>query len=84
VLISLIEVAIASSAFMIMPSDWIHTIGDTLKKTGIAPDNPVYRQVSENLISASESIYQVSDIIVKTGDKSLALELEESGYENYR
>ncbi len=69
VLISLIEVAIACAAFMIVPSDWIHTIGDLLKKTGIAPDNPVYRQVSQNLISASDSIYQVSDIIVKTGDK---------------
>lgn len=69
VLISLIEVAIASASFMIVPTDWIHNLGDTLKKRGIAPDNPVYRQVSQNLISASESIYQVSDIIVKTGDK---------------
>lgn len=69
VLISLIEVAIASASFMLVPSDWIHTVGDTLKKRGIAPDNPVYRQVSENLICASESIYQVSDIIIKTGDK---------------
>ena len=69
VLISLIEVAIASAAFMIVPSDWINTAGDLLKKTGLAPDNPVYRMVSQNLISASESIYQVSDIIVKTGDK---------------
>ena len=69
VLISLIEVAIASAAFMIVPSDWICTLGDTLKKTGIAPDNPVYRQASQNLISAADSIYQVSDIIIKTGDK---------------
>ena len=69
VLISLIEVAIASAAFMIVPSDWICTLGDTLKKTGIAPDNPVYRQASQNLINAADSIYQVSDIIIKTGDK---------------
>lgn len=69
VLISLIETAIASAAFMIVPSDWIHNLGDMLKKSGIAPDDPISRQASQNLISASESIYQVSDIIVRTGDK---------------
>ena len=69
VIISLLEVAIASSAFMIVPSKWITSFGDTLKKSGIAPDNPVYRQVSENLISAADNIYEVSDIIGKVSDK---------------
>lgn len=69
VIISLLEVAIASSAFMIVPSKWITTLGDTLKRSGIAPDNPVSRQVSENLQSAAQSIYQVSDIIGKVSDK---------------
>lgn len=69
VIISLVEVAIASAAFMIVPSKWITSLGDTLKKSGIAPDNPVTRQVSENLHSAAENIYQVSDIIGKVSDK---------------
>jgi uncharacterized membrane protein len=35
ILISLIEVAIASAAFMIMPASWISSLGDTLKKSGV-------------------------------------------------
>lgn len=69
VIISLVEVAIASCTFMIVPSKWITTLGDTLKRSGIAPDNPVSRQVSENLHSAAENIYQVSEIIGKVSDK---------------
>ena len=69
VIISLIEVSVASCAFMIVPSKWITTLGDTLKRSGIAPDNPVSRQVSENLHSAAENIYQVSEIIGKVSDK---------------
>lgn len=69
VVISLLEVAVASAAFMIVPSKWITSLGDTLKKSGIAPDNPVYRQVSHNLNSAANNIYEVSDIISKVSDK---------------
>lgn len=69
VIISLLEVAVASAAFMIVPSKWITSLGDTLKKSGIAPDNPVYRQVSQNLHCAANNIYEVSDIISKVSDK---------------
>ena len=69
VIISLLEVAVASSAFMIAPSKWITALGDMLKRSGIAPDNPVNRQVSQNLISAANNIYEVSDIIGKVSDK---------------
>ena len=69
VLISLIEVAIASAAFMILPSKWISTLGDMLKKSGIAPDNPFYRQVSENLCTAADNIYEVSAIVSKVSEK---------------
>lgn len=69
VIISLLETAIASSAFMILPSKWITTLGDTLKRSGIAPDNPVYRQVSQNLLAAANNIYDVSDIIGKVSNK---------------
>lgn len=69
VLISLIEVAIASAAFMIVPSRWISSLGDILKKSGIAPDNPVYRQVSGNLLRAADNIYEVSAIISKVSEK---------------
>ena len=69
VIISLVEVAIASAAFIMVPSKWITTLGDTLKRSGIAPDNPVTRQVSENLHSAAQNIYQVSEIIGKVSDK---------------
>jgi stage II sporulation protein E len=69
VIISLSEVAISACAFMIVPSKWITHLGDTLKKSGIAPDNPISRQVSENLHSAAENIYQVSDIIGKVSNK---------------
>lgn len=68
-LISLIEVAIASAAFMIMPSGWITALGDTLKKSGVIADNPLYRQVSENLCHAAENIYEVSDIVSKVSEK---------------
>ncbi len=69
VLISLIEVAIASAAFMIIPSKWISSLGDILKKSGIAPDNPVYRQVSGNLLRAADNIYEVSSIVTKVSEK---------------
>jgi stage II sporulation protein E len=69
VIISLSEVAISACAFMIVPSKWITHLGDILKKSGIAPDNPISRQVSENLHSAAENIYQVSDIIGKVSNK---------------
>ena len=69
VLISLLEVAIASAAFMIVPSGRITALSDLLKKSGIVPDNPVYRQVSQNLHSAADNIYEVSDIIGKVSDK---------------
>ncbi len=69
VIISLIEAAIASASFMIIPSDWINSLGDILKKSGIAPDNPVSRQVSRNLLTASDNIYEVSAIVNKISDK---------------
>ena len=69
ILISLIEVAIASAAFMIMPASWISSLGDTLKKSGVITDNPLYRQVSENLCHAAENIYEVSDIVCKVSEK---------------
>ena len=69
VLISLIEVAIASAAFMILPSKWIGTLGDMLKKSGVAPDNPLCRQVSENLRTAADNIYEVSAIVSKVSEK---------------
>ena len=69
VIISMLEVAISSSAFIIAPSKWITSLGDTLKKSGIVPDNPVSRQVSENLHQAATNIYEVSDIIGKVSDK---------------
>ncbi len=69
VLISLIEVAIASAAFMIVPSKWINSLGDILKKSGIAPDNPVYRQVSGNLLRAADNIYDVAAIVSKVSEK---------------
>ena len=69
VLISLIEVAIASAAFMILPSKRISVLGDLLKKSGIAPDNPLSRQVSENLCNTAENIYEVSAIISRVSEK---------------
>lgn len=69
VIISLIEVAVASASFMIIPSKWISSLGDIIKKSGIAPDNPVCRQVSENLLTAAENIYQVSGIVGKVSEK---------------
>lgn len=69
VLISLLEAAIASAAFIIIPSNRITALSDFLKKSGIVPDNPVYRQVSQNLHSAADNIYEVSDIIDKVSDK---------------
>ena len=68
-LISLIEVSIASAAFMIMPSAWITTLGDTLKKSGVIADNPLYRQVSENLCHAADNIYEVSHIVTQVSEK---------------
>ena len=69
VIISLLEVAVASCAFVIAPSKWITRLGDTLKKSGLAPDNPVSHQLSENLNIAAKNIYEVSDIIGKISDK---------------
>lgn len=69
ILISLIEVAIASAAFMIMPAGWITSLGDALKKSGVITDNPLYRQVSENLCHAAENIYEVSDIVSQVSEK---------------
>ena len=69
VLISLIEVAVATAAFMILPSSWIGILGDMLKKSGITADNPMYRQVSENLCTAADNIYEVSSIVNKVSEK---------------
>ena len=69
VVISLIEVAIASSAFIMIPCEKLSSLGDILKKSGIAPDNPIYRQLSNNLQLAASNIYEVSDIIGKVSDK---------------
>ena len=69
VIVSLVEVALASASFMIIPSRWISSLGDILKKSGIAPDNPVYRQVSQNLYTAADNIYEVSAIVSRVSEK---------------
>lgn len=69
VLISLIEVFIASAAFMIIPAKRINALGDLLKKSGIAPDNPLCQQLSQNLYRAADNIYEVSGIVSKVSEK---------------
>ena len=69
VLISLIEVAVAAAAFMILPSEWIDSLGDMLKKNGVAPDTPLCRQLSNSLCTAADNIYEVSSIVNKVSEK---------------
>ena len=69
ILISLIEVAIASAAFMIIPAGWITALGDSLRRSGVTADNPLYRQVSQSLIRAAENIYEVSDIVSQVSER---------------
>ncbi len=68
-LICLIETAIASAAFMIIPAKWISSIQDILMKSGIVSDNQLSRQVSAQLHAAANNIYDVSQVISAVSEK---------------
>ena len=69
VLISLIEVSVATAGFMIIPSKWISALGDMLNKSGISQDNHLCRHISENLSASADNIYEVAAIVNQVSEK---------------
>ncbi len=69
VLICLVETAIASAAFMLIPSKWITACQDLLLKSGIVSDNQLSSQVSSQLYAAANNVYDVSKVVGSVSEK---------------
>lgn len=62
-LYTVIETAIASVAFVTIPSKLMNRVHDYLEKTGLHTDNQINMQVATQLRYASETVDEVTDII---------------------
>ncbi|MBQ7294761.1 MAG: SpoIIE family protein phosphatase [Clostridia bacterium] len=69
VLICLVETAIASASFMLIPSRWITSLQDYLLKSGIVSDNQLSSQVSAQLHAAANNIYDVAKVVTGVSEK---------------
>ncbi len=68
-IISLAELGIAFAAFLIVPAKHISALQDFLQKKGMLSDTGINRQVAANLKKAANNIYEVSEIVRRTGDE---------------
>lgn len=68
-LICLVEAALATAAFMLIPSRHITSLQDFLQKRGISYDSELSNQVASQLFAASESIYEVSAVVSQVSEK---------------
>lgn len=64
-LCTVIECAIAATAFVAIPSKWINTAQDMLTKSGFNEDNEVNRQVALDLKAAAKTVDEVTDIVTQ-------------------
>lgn len=68
-LICLVETALAAATFMLIPSRHITAFQDFLLKQGVSYDSELSNQVASQLMSASQSIYEVSDVVSQVSEK---------------
>ena len=68
-IISLVELGISFAAFLIVPAKYISALQDFLHKKGMITDTRINKQVAANLKKAANNIYEVSDIVRRTGDE---------------
>lgn len=62
---SVVECAVAATAFIAIPSKWINSAQDILTKSGMNEDNEVNRQVALDLKAAAKTVDEVTDIVAQ-------------------
>lgn len=62
---TVVECAVASIAFIAVPSKLINSAQDMLTKSGLSEDNEVNRQVALDLKAAAKTVDEVTDIVTQ-------------------